>query len=89
MNPKKIKTATLSIILASLLLAVGCSKLTKENYDKLKVGQGYEEVVGILGEADECSGAIGIKNCRWGGDKKYIKVKFVGNKVVLFSGQGL
>lgn len=89
MNHNKIKAAILSIVFASLLLTVGCSKLTKDNYDKLKVGLDYSEVVKILGPADECSGAIGIKNCRWGDDKKYIKVKFAGNKVAIFSGHGL
>jgi len=89
MNHNKIKAATLSIIFASLLLTVGCSKLTKDNYDKLKVGLDYNEVVKIIGKADECSGAIGIKDCRWGDDKKQIKVKFAGNKVIIFSGKGL
>lgn len=72
-----------------LWLTVGCSKLTTENYNQLKAGMQYDEVVEILGEADACKGAIGIKNCKWGDDKKYIKVNFVGGKVVLFSGQGL
>ena len=53
------------------------------------MGQDYDEVVKILGKADECSEVIGIKNCSWGGDKKYIKVKFAGNRVILFSAHGL
>ena len=77
------------IISASLLLAVGCNKLTTENYDRLKVGMDYDGVVAIIGEADECGGAIGIKNCTWGDDKKYVTVNFVGDKVIMFSGQGL
>ena len=89
MNPKKIKIGILSMILVALWLTVGCSKITQENYDKLKMGQDYDEVVKILGKADECSEVIGIKNCSWGGDKKYIKVKFAGNRVILFSAQGL
>ncbi len=88
MNLTQIKTAMFSVLLALFLLAVGCSKLTNPNYDKLKIGLDYDEVVNILGKADECSGAIGFKKCRWGDDKKYIKVKFAGNKVVLFSAQG-
>ena len=83
------KKTIFCIASASLLLAIGCSKLTKENYDRLKVGMDYGEVEKILGEADECSGAIGIKNCKWGDDKKYIVVNFAGDKIVIFSGQGL
>lgn len=83
------KTAILSAICAFLLLTAGCSKLTKENYAKLKFGQNYSDVVKILGEADECSGALGIKDCRWGGDDKHISVQFAADKVVTFSSKGL
>lgn len=89
MNPAKFKTAIFSVIFGCLLLTVGCSKVTKENYDKLKVGQDYDEVTDIIGKADECSSAVGFKNCRWGDDDKYIEVNFAGNKVLIFSAQGL
>lgn len=89
MDSKIIKFAIFSSIVASLLLTIACSKITQENYNKLKVGQDYDEVVKILGKADECSGAIGIQNCSWGDEKRFIKVKFAGNKVILFSAQGL
>ena len=69
------------ILSASLLLAIlGCNKLTTENYDQLLLGMNYDEVVSLLGKADECGGAIGIKNCTWG------KVSFAGDKVVVFFG---
>ena len=77
------------ILLAFLFLMMGCSKLTTENYDQLEVGMSKERVETILGEADECGGAIGIKNCKWGNEDKYIKVSFAGDKVVVFSGHGL
>lgn len=89
MKAKFAKAVVVSIIGAFLLLTTGCSKITHENYDKLKVGQDYDEVVSILGKADACGGAMGIKNCRWGDDKKHISVKFAGNKAVLFSEKGL
>jgi hypothetical protein len=89
MKSSPIKTVALWLICAALLLTAGCSKITKENYDKLKVGQNYSEVVKILGKADECSGALGIKDCRWGDDSKHISVKFAGNKAVLFSAKGI
>jgi hypothetical protein len=82
-------TAAFFAMAVLLVLAVGCSKVTKENYDKLKVGQDYDEVVTILGKADECSGALGLENCRWGNDDKHIKVKFAAKKVVIFSAHGL
>ena len=49
----------------------------------------YEEVVDILGKAQECDSAVGVTNCKWGNDGKYIKIKFVADKVILFSSKGL
>ena len=83
------KKIVLTIASLSILLSIGSSDLTKENYDRLKVGMSYSEVETILGEADQCSGTIGIKNCIWGDDKKYIAVNFAGDKVIIYSGQGL
>lgn len=77
------------ILFSGLLLVTGCSKITTENYDQLRVGMDYNEVISFLGKADECDGAIGLKNCKWGDDKKYINVSFAGDKVVVFSGHGL
>lgn len=89
MNTAKTKISTLLIAFALLFLTIGCTQITKENYDKLKMGQDYTEVVEILGKADACSGAVGITKCTWGDDKKHIKVHFTGNKVVLYSAKGL
>ncbi len=50
---------------------------------------GYDEVVSLLGKADKCDGAIGLKNCMWGDDEKHITVSFAGDKVIVFSGHGL
>ena len=77
------------IAAAILLLVVGCSKLNKENYDKISMGMSYDEVISILGDADECSGAVGVENCTWGDQDTYIKINFVGKKAVLFSAKGL
>jgi hypothetical protein len=89
MKAKRFKTAIYTFVCAALLLAAGCSKVTKENYDKLTIGQNYDDVVKTLGKAGECSGALGIKDCRWGDDSKHISVKFAGDKVVIFSAKGL
>ena len=77
------------IVAVGLLLVMGCSKITTENYNQLKIGMRYNEVVSLLGKADTCDGAIGLKNCTWGNKNKYIQVSFAGDQVVLFSGHGL
>ncbi len=75
------------VILATLL--VGCSKLNRENYDKLRVGMGYKETVAILGKPDSCSDTLVAKSCTWGNDRKYITVNFIGDKVILFLSKNL
>jgi hypothetical protein len=89
MKAKFVKAVLLLSICGFLLMTVGCSKVTKENYDQLKVGQDYDAVVQILGKPDQCNAVLGIKNCRWGDDDKHIAVKFAGNKAILFSSKGL
>lgn len=85
----RLKLTILSLVAACLMFVFGCSKLTAENYNRLKVGMDYKEVVEVFGEAEECSSAIGIKKCTWGDERKFIKVNFAGDKVVLFSKRGL
>lgn len=82
------KTLMLLITLTLLLMA-GCSKLSMENYDRLKAGMAYNEVVGIIGSPDKCSDVMGVRNCQWGDDKKSINVTFAGDKVLFFTGTGL
>lgn len=79
------------LIIAFSLLAMllGCSRLTSENYSKIKPGLAYAEIVAILGKPDTCSEALFVKNCVWGNDRKNITVNFVGNKVVLFSSKNI
>ena len=72
-----------------LNMFVGCSKLTVENYDKIEMGMPYEDVVGLLGQPGECGGAMGIKNCTWGDEDRFVTVNFVAEKVILFSAKGL
>jgi hypothetical protein len=57
------KTQLPCIILPILILvtAVGCSKVSNENYNKLTVGMAYEEVRGILGNPDGCPETLGTK----------------------------
>lgn len=86
-RPGSIPRALLCVVL--FVVASGCSKVTLENYDRLKVGMDYAEVVRIIGEPDECSEAIGTRACRWGNSKKNIKVTFFASKATLFSAEGL
>lgn len=72
-----------------VLVIVGCGKLTMENYDKLKLGMPYNEVVNIIGSPDKCSDVMGVRNCEWGNEKKSINVTFAGDKVLFFTGNGL
>ena len=82
--------ATRSLATAVLLLALaGCSKLTPENYAKLKVGMTYGEVTAILGAPDRCEDAMGFKSCRWGDDARNVTVRFAGDAVILYSGENL
>jgi len=88
MRPSSGKDLALDSILL-LISAVGCSKVSKENFDKLKVGMGYEEVTNILGSPGSCSETLGTKSCFWGSEKKQIKVSFIASKAVAFSNKEL
>lgn len=75
--------------MASLWLA-GCNTaVTQEDYAKLKAGMSKAEVEAVLGKATECSGAIGVTSCTWGDKEHFISIQFVGDKVLIYSGQGL
>jgi hypothetical protein len=76
-------------VLAACVLLAACSKINQENYAKLKAGMPKSEVESLLGSPTECSGAIGLTSCTWGDDKTFISVQFAGDKVMMFSGQGL
>jgi len=84
----KTKVLITVIIFVSLFI-FSCSKVTQENYEKIKLGMPYEEVIDILGKAQECYSSIGMTNCRWESNGKYIKIQFIADKVVLFSAKGL
>lgn len=72
-----------------LVLLAACSKLTLENYDKIKSGMTYAEVKTLLGAPENCNDVIGVKTCRWGDEKRSVSVSFIGDKVFLFSAENL
>ena len=86
---RKHKRYAVILLAICLLFFIGCSKLTKENYDKIKIGMDHGEVTDILGNADECSVKIGVNSCIWGTESKHIKIDFILDKVVLFSNKDL
>jgi hypothetical protein len=78
------------VLLTSVsLMTIGCSKINKENYDKIEVGMTYDEVTSILGAPDETKDVIGTRSCVWGKASETISIKFVGDKVVFHSAKGL
>lgn len=82
-----IKAFVLCVVFMSL---AGCSKLTKENYDALKLGMSLEEVSAIVGGPTNCSETLGTKSCIWGSeDGKNIKITFLADNASTFSNNGL
>ena len=78
------------IMLCLALFLVGCSKLTMENYNKLKVGMKYDEVTSLIGSPDSCDEQLGTRRCLWGKeDGQHIKVNFINEAAVLYSHKGL
>lgn len=76
-------------VAAIFVSLAGCSKLTQENYRKLKVGQSYDEVVAILGKPTSCSDALFVKSCTWGSDAKNISVNFMNDKVLITTSKNI
>ncbi|MCK0509018.1 outer membrane protein assembly factor BamE [Aromatoleum anaerobium] len=84
------KTLTRLLCLAALCAAAAaCSKVTVENYDKIKVGMTYEEVKQLLGAPNQCSDVMTVKSCTWGDEKRHVQVSFVADQVVLFNSENL
>lgn len=76
-------------LLSFCVLLAACSKVNQENYAKLKAGMTKTEVEALLGAPEECAGAIGLTSCTWGDEKASISVQYAGDKVLMFSGNGL
>ncbi|MDB6146224.1 MAG: hypothetical protein JWP80_5268 [Pseudomonas sp.] len=79
---------TLALLSFCVLLAA-CSKVNQENYSKLEAGMPKDQVEKLLGSPTDCSGALGMSSCTWGDKKSFISVQYAGDKVLMYSGQGL
>jgi hypothetical protein len=79
-----------SFVIASLALLSACgSQLSLENYNKLKVGQSYDEVKQVIGDPARCDEALGVRTCVWGDEQRGISVNFFAGKVLLLSARSL
>ena len=76
-------------LLAGCLLLAACNKVNQDNYAQLKPGMAKDEVENLLGKPGECAGALGMSSCTWGDKNSFISVQYAGDKVLMFSGQGL
>ena len=85
----KISKHLIVVTLLIFVVLLGCSKLNRENYDKIKVGMNYQQVVSIIGDPDKCDAIMGSKNCVWGNENKKITINFIGDKVFILSMNGL
>ncbi|QJR79542.1 DUF3862 domain-containing protein [Alteromonas pelagimontana] len=83
------KCKVLGCVLMALLVTA-CSKVSKENYEKLDAGMTQQQVEDVLGSADNCKKTLGTLSCVWGQEsEKHIKVMFMADKAVTFSYEGL
>ncbi len=77
------------LAMSLILMLLGCSRLTLENYDKITVGMPYDEVTRLIGPPDKCDDVMGVRNCLWGDAERSIQVSFVGGQALLFSSSNL
>ena len=83
------KAKLIAVVCGALALSA-CSKLTKENYDKLEMGMSQEEVEAVIGSADNCGKTMGTLACTWGDENaKHVKIVFMGDKAITFNYEGL
>jgi hypothetical protein len=74
---------------ALLLLAAACSKVTQENFAKVRDGMTEQEVAALLGSPSESSSAsvLGVSgtSSKWVDGATVITIRFVNGKVALKS----
>ena len=86
-SPRVFRSAAL--VLFSLVLSACGSQISLENYNKLQVGQTYDEVKKVIGDPARCDEMLGVRTCIWGDEQRGISVNFVAGKVLLLSARSL
>ncbi len=85
--------AAVILLLFILPLMIACSlepdRVTKENYDRLKLGMSYEQVSDILGLPADISTNFGLKQYTWVEKDRHIHAKFMGDSAVYYSSKNL
>lgn len=80
------KTAAVATVFLLCLLACSGTKITQENFDKIKTGMTLAEVKAILGEPSDSSsvGLAGFSGATamWQGEGATINVQFMNGKVI-------
>jgi len=77
------------VFILTVLFFLGCSKVNQENYEQIRVGMNYESVVAILGKPNACDSVANVSSCVWGNVSKNIKVRFISERAVAVSAQGI
>lgn len=75
-------------LLGALALG-GCTRLTAENYDKLRAGMSFAEVKKIIGTPTICDDVMTLKRCVWRSDDRSITVGLASDKVVWLNAENL
>jgi len=77
------------LAMSLMLVMLGCSKVTLENYNHITVGMPYDDVIQLIGAPEKCDDVMGVRNCLWGDENGAINVSFVAGQVLLFSSSNL
>jgi len=83
------KILTIFTVCCFLFTIFACNQVNRKNYDTLKIGMDYSEVIGIIGEPNECQALLNAKNFNWGKAPKTISIQFVQDKVIITSSNGI
>lgn len=75
--------------LTLFLALVGCNRLTVQNYQQIKMGMTYDQVVQLIGKPDQCDDAMGFRSCNWADGDRSVHVNFAGDKVLFFASSNL
>lgn len=89
MNRNARSPSRLAFVLLAGLALGACSKVTAENYARLKVGMDYKDVTAAIGNPASCSDTAGFKVCKWGDEKSGVTVRFAADKVVMHSADNI